>query len=133
MGPSRQKSREFRIMAEIQELRAEARQGTGKGPAYRARQKGVVPAVVYGGDSAPENVSVELHALEQQYGAGHFTTRLLTLDIGGRKTRVIPRAVQVDPVTDRPVHVDFLRLGEGAKVRLAIPVHFRNHNDSPGL
>ena len=120
-------------MRETQELRAEPRNGTGKGPAYQARLKGLVPAVIYGGDTAPQNVAVDLRTLERQYETGTFTTTLLMLDVEGKKTRVIPREVQVDPVTDRPVHVDFMRLGEGAKVRLAIPVHFRNQGESPGL
>ncbi|MEI9996634.1 MAG: 50S ribosomal protein L25/general stress protein Ctc [Rhizomicrobium sp.] len=120
-------------MRETQELRAEPRDGTGKGPAFQIRVKGLVPAVVYGGDIAPENVAVDFRALERHFQTGSFTTQLVMLDIAGKKTRVIPREVQVDPVTDRPVHVDFMRLGEGAKVRLAIPVHFRNQGDSPGL
>ncbi|MBS0473370.1 MAG: 50S ribosomal protein L25/general stress protein Ctc [Proteobacteria bacterium] len=120
-------------MAEIQEMRAESRTGTGKGPAYRARQKGLIPAVVYGGDVDPENVAIDAHSVTLKVDAGHFTTTLLMLDVEGKKTRVLPRAVQLDPVTDRPVHVDFMRLGEGAKVRLAIPVHFKNQGESPGL
>jgi large subunit ribosomal protein L25 len=120
-------------MAEIQEMRAETRSGTGKGPAYRARQKGLVPAVIYGGDTAPQSVAVDAHALSLKFETGHFTTTLLMLDVEGKKTRVLPRVVQLDPVSDRPVHVDFMRLGEGAKVRLEIPVHFKNHSESPGL
>ena len=120
-------------MRETQELRAEPRAGKGKGLAYQARLKGLVPAVVYGGDAEPQNVSVDYRTLEKHYQTGSFTTSLVMLDIAGKKTRVIPREVQIDPVTDRPVHVDFMRLGEGAKVRLAIPVHFRNQGESPGL
>ncbi len=120
-------------MRETQELRAEPRAGKGKGPAYQARLKGMVPGVVYGGDAEPQNVSVDYRTLERHYQTGSFTTSLVMLDIAGTKTRVIPREVQIDPVTDRPVHVDFMRLGEGAKVRLAIPVHFRNQGESPGL
>ena len=120
-------------MRETQELRAEARIGTGKGPAYQARLKGLVPAVVYGGDVAPENVSVDYRTLERHVDTGTFLTTLFNLEIGGKKTRVLPRAVQVDPVSDRPVHVDFMRLGAGAKVRIAVPVHFLNQSESPGL
>src|ERR1700753_2292912 len=121
------------MAAQIHELAAQARTGKGKGPAYQARLKGLVPAVIYGGDTAPENVAVDLRTLERQHETGQFNTTLVMLDVAGKKTRVIPREVQVDPVSDRPVHVDFMRLGEGAKVRLAIPVHFRNQGDSPGL
>src|SRR6201992_1146409 len=120
-------------MAQVQELKAEVRGGTGKGPAFQARQKGRVPAVIYGGDGKPENVAVDGHALERQIEAGHFLTTLLMLDLGGQKTRVIPREVQLDPVSDRPVHVDFMRLAEGATVRLNIPVHFHGQDTSPGL
>src|ERR1700692_2247726 len=120
-------------MREMQQLTAEPRTGTGKGPAYRVRTKGHVPAIVYGGEGAPENVSVECHALERHAGTGTFLTTLFMLDVGGKKTRVIPREVQLDPVSDRPVHVDFMRLAEGATVRLEIPVHFHGQETSPGL
>jgi large subunit ribosomal protein L25 len=120
-------------MAQVQELKVEARGATGKGPAFQARSKGLIPAVVYGGTGEPENVAVETRALERQIEAGHFLTTLFMLDVAGAKTRVIPREVQLDPVTDRPVHVDFLRLPEGATVRLDIPVHFNGQDTSPGL
>ena len=83
--------------------------------------------------AAPENVSVEYRALERHVGTGTFLTTLFMLEVNGKKTRVLPRALQVDPVSDRPVHVDFMRLAEGAKIRIAIPVHFKNQGDSPGL
>ena len=108
-------------MRQMQDLSAEARTGTGKGPAYQTRRMGRIPAVVYGGADEPENVSVDSHTLGQHVEAGGFLTTLFMLDVGGKKKRVIPRQVQLDPVTDRPVHVDFMRLAQGAKVRLAIP------------
>jgi len=120
-------------MAKIQELKIEARTGTGKGPAYQARLKGLVPGVIYGGTGEPETVSVDAHTLSRQIDAGHFLTTPLMLDAAGTKTRAIPRAVQLDPVTDRPVHVDFMRLADGASVKLEIPVHFHGHDASPGL
>jgi large subunit ribosomal protein L25 len=120
-------------MAQVQELKAEARIGTGKGPAYQARQKGLIPGVVYGGKGSPENVNVDGRTLERHVEAGHFLTTLFLLDIAGKKTRVIPRQVQLDPVSDRVVHIDFMRLAEGATIRLDIPVHFRGQGESPGL
>jgi large subunit ribosomal protein L25 len=111
----------------------EVREGTGKGPAYRARQKGLIPGVVYGGGAAAQNVNIDGHTLWLQVGTGHFLTTLFMLDIGGKKSRVIPRALQIDPVTDFPVHVDFLRLEKGATVRLDIPVRFQGQETSPGL
>jgi large subunit ribosomal protein L25 len=120
-------------MREMQELSAEARHGTGKGPAYQIRQKGQIPGIVYGGEGAPEPVSVDARTLERYVGAGSFLTTLFMLDIAGKKTRVIPRQLQLDPVSDRPVHVDFMRLAKGATISLAIPVRFKGQTESPGL
>jgi large subunit ribosomal protein L25 len=120
-------------MRQMQQLTAEPRSGTGKGPAYRLRTKGHVPAIVYGGKDTPENVSVERHALERHTGTGTFLTTLFMLEVDGKKTRVIPREVQLDPVSDRPVHVDFMRLPEGARIKIAIPVRFRGQETSPGI
>jgi large subunit ribosomal protein L25 len=120
-------------MSQVQELKAEAREGRGKGPAYQARQKGLIPAVVYGGKAEPETVNIDARTLERRIEQGAFLTTLLMLDVGGKKTRVIPRQLQLDPVSDRPVHVDFMRLAEGSSVRLEIPVHFKGQGESPGL
>jgi len=120
-------------MAQVQELKAEAREDKGKGPAFQARSKGQIPGIVYGGNDEPQTVSVDAHVLGRQIEAGAFLTTLLMLDVGGKKTRVIPRQLQLDPVSDRPVHVDFMRLAEGASVKLEIPVHFKGQGESPGL
>jgi large subunit ribosomal protein L25 len=120
-------------MRQMQDLTAEPRPGTGKGPSYQTRKVGRIPAVIYGGSETPENVSVDGHTLGLHVDAGGFLTTLFMLDVAGKKQRVIPRQVQLDPVTDRPVHVDFMRLASGAKVKLAIPVRFKGHEASPGL
>jgi large subunit ribosomal protein L25 len=120
-------------MSKIQELKVEAREGRGKGPAYQARIKGLIPAIIYGGTAEPQTINVDARTLERHVEAGHFLTTLFNLDIAGKKTRAIPRAVQLDPVSDRPVHVDFLRLAEGGTVKLEIPVHFSGQDVSPGL
>jgi large subunit ribosomal protein L25 len=120
-------------MSTVQELKVEARDGRGKGPAYQARIKGLIPAIIYGGTAEPQTINVDARTLERHVEAGHFLTTLFNLDIAGKKTRAIPRAVQLDPVTDRPVHVDFLRLTEGGTVKLEIPVHFSGQDVSPGL
>src|SRR5471032_3142338 len=120
-------------MAQVQELKAEVREGTGKGPAYQARAKGLIPGIVYGGKDQPQTVNLDFRTLERHVEAGSFLTTLFMLDVNGKKTRVIPRQLQLDPVSDRPVHVDFMRLAEGASVRLEIPVHFKGQGESPGL
>ena len=120
-------------MAQVQELKAEAREGRGKGPSYQARTKGLIPGIVYGGKGEPETVNVDARTLERHIEKGGFLTTLLMLDVAGKKTRVIPRQLQLDPVSDRPVHVDFMRLAEGATVRLEVPVQFKGQGESPGL
>jgi large subunit ribosomal protein L25 len=120
-------------MREMQQLSAQTRSGTGKGAAFRVRQKGLVPAIVYGGDGTPETISLAQRDLERHVSTGTFLTTPFMLQVDGGATRVIPRDVQLDPVTDRPVHVDFMRLKEGTKIVLAIPVRFRGQENSPGI
>lgn len=120
-------------MRDIQELSVELRPGTGKGPSYQTRVKGLIPAIVYGGDIEPEPIAVDAHEITLCMERGSFLTTLFQLNDGAKVTRVIPRDLQLDPVTDRPVHVDFMRLPEGATVRLAIPVRFKGQEKSPGL
>lgn len=120
-------------MRETLELKAEPRDKTGKGAAYRARKTGQIPGIVYGGAADPVPVQVDAHSLDRVYGTGALLQTLVMLEVGGKKTRVIPRAVQLDPVTDRPVHIDFLRLTPGGKITLDIPVHFRGQENSPGI
>jgi len=120
-------------MAELQILRAEVRAETGKNAAHRIRGKGSVPAVLYGGQDAPQTIVIDAREFARHYSTGTLLSTLFMLDVGGKKTRVIPRDVEVDPVSDHPIHVDFLRLAEGARIALHIPVRFRGQLESPGL
>ena len=100
-------------MAAIKQLAVVARSGTGKGAARSVRREGRVPGVIYGGGEKPEPVSVDFRELNKLVYAGQFLTTIFELEIGGRKERVLPRDFQLDVVTDKPVHVDFLRLRAG--------------------
>src|SRR5262245_537480 len=120
-------------MATTQQMKATARQHAGKGAARAERRAGRVPGVVYGDGKPPLNVSVDHADLKQRIYAGRFLTTIYELEIDGAKQRVIPRDFQLDPVKDLPVHVDFLRLGEGAKIRVRIPVHVMNADQAPGV
>jgi large subunit ribosomal protein L25 len=120
-------------MREKLELTVEPRTKLGKGPSYQTRKAGQIPGVVYGGDADPETVQIDERTLTRHYNTGSFLQTLVMLESGGKKTRVIPRAVQLDPVTDRPVHVDFMRLTPGGTISLDIPVHFRGQENSPGI
>jgi large subunit ribosomal protein L25 len=120
-------------MRETLQLTVEPRSKLGKGPAYQNRKAGRIPGVVYGGNADPETVQVDERTLTRHYNTGSFLQTLVMLDSAGKKTRVIPRAVQLDPVTDRPVHVDFMRLTPGGTISLDIPVHFHGQEVSPGI
>ena len=120
-------------MRETLELKVEPRSKLGKGAAYQTRKSGLIPGIVYGGGGAPEPVQVDERTFGRLHGTGALMQTLVMLELSGKKTKVLPRAVQLDPVTDRPVHVDFLRLTPGGRVTLDIPVRFRGQENSPGL
>ena len=120
-------------MAEAIELKAWARGRSGKGGARSERREGRIPGILYGDEQEPESISVDYRTIHQQIHTGHFQSTIYVLDVEGKKTRVIPRAVQVDPVRDFPIHVDFLRLGQDAHVTVEVPVRFLNEAASPGL
>ncbi|MGI9382944.1 MAG: 50S ribosomal protein L25/general stress protein Ctc [Methyloligellaceae bacterium] len=120
-------------MAEAIELKAWARTRTGTGGARAERREGRIPGIVYGGKDAPQNIALKTKDVSKQIQTGHFQSTIFMLDVDGSKIRVIPRDVQVDPVRDNPLHVDFLRLAKDAAVDVDVPVHFLNEAASPGL
>jgi large subunit ribosomal protein L25 len=122
------------MASEIIALKATARPRAGKGAARQARREGNVPAVIYGDNQTPETIVLEYNELWKQILKGHFTASVFDIDISSKgKIRVIPRDVQVDPVKDTPIHVDFLRVGKDGIIRVAVPVKFLNETLSPGL
>lgn len=120
-------------MAEAIELKAWARDRTGTGGARAVRREGRVPGIIYGGKDEPQNIALETKEVSKQIQTGHFQSTIFMLDMDGTKVRVIPRDVQLDPVRDFPVHVDFMRLAKDAQVTVDVPVHFLNEAASPGL
>ncbi|MFL6799405.1 MAG: 50S ribosomal protein L25/general stress protein Ctc [Xanthobacteraceae bacterium] len=120
-------------MATVREMKATARPRAGKGAARAERRAGRVPGVIYGDGKAPLNISVDHAELKQRIYAGRFLTSIYEIDIEGAKHRVIPRDFQLDPVRDLPVHVDFMRLGQGAQIRVRIPIHVINADQAPGV
>lgn len=114
-------------------LAAEPREGVGRGSARAARRAGRVPAVVYGGTEPPLSVTVDERTLVREYHKGGFANRLLDLEVGGQKQRVLPREIQLHPVSDRVLHVDFLRLAADSQVRIAVRVVFVDEEESPGI
>ncbi|KAB2851755.1 MAG: 50S ribosomal protein L25/general stress protein Ctc [Hyphomicrobiaceae bacterium] len=120
-------------MAQASEIKASARPRAGTGGARAARREGRVPAVVYGDAREPENVTVDYAELVKLVARGKFLSTVFNLEVDGKTTRVIPREVQVDPVKDLPVHVDFQRIGAEGRIRVNVPVKFIHENLSPGL
>ena len=120
-------------MATVNELSATARPKAGKGAARAVRREGRVPGVIYGDKKEPIGISLDFKELKQKIYAGHFLTTVCNLDVDGTKHRVIPRDFQLDPVMDNPLHVDFLRLGEGAMVRVRVPIRAINADQAPGI
>jgi large subunit ribosomal protein L25 len=120
-------------MATVQELKATARPAGGKGAARAERRAGRVPGVIYGNNQPPTTISVDDAELRQRILAGRFLTTIYDIDLDGKKHRVIPRDFHLDPVRDFPLHVDFMRLGEGATIRVSVPLHIMNAEAAPGV
>jgi large subunit ribosomal protein L25 len=120
-------------MATIQQLKAMARPRGGKGAARAERRQGRVPGVIYGDNKDPITISVDHAELKRRIYAGRFLSTIYEIELDGAKHRVIPRDFQLDPVKDLPVHVDFMRLGLGAKIRVRIPIKVLNADQSPGV
>jgi large subunit ribosomal protein L25 len=114
-------------------LSAEARDRAGKGASRALRREGRVPAVIYGNKEDPVSIHVEEKVLNKQLSNGHFMNTVVMIDVGGKTIRTLPKDVAFHPVTDRPIHVDFLRISEHAKVHVEVPVHFADEDNSPGI
>jgi len=120
-------------MSETLTLPAEARERAGKGASRALRREGRTPAVIYGGKEEPTLIHVEQKELVRLLMTGHFMNSIVNIEIGGKTIRTLPKDVAFHPVTDRPTHVDFLRLTGDARVEVAVPVVFINEDKSPGL
>jgi large subunit ribosomal protein L25 len=120
-------------MSETLTLPAEARERAGKGASRALRRDGRTPAVIYGGKEEPTLIHVEQKELVRQLMTGHFMNSIVNIEIGGKTVRALPKDVAFHPVTDRPTHVDFLRMTGDSMVEVQVPVVFVNEDASPGL
>ena len=114
-------------------LSAEARERAGKGASRALRNQGRVPAVVYGDNQDPLAIHVAEKDLVKILNTGHFMNSIVMVDCAGSTTRTLPKDVQFHPVTDRPLHVDFLRIAEHAKVTVGVPIRFVDDEQSRGI
>ncbi len=120
-------------MANIQDLAAKKRERAGKGTARAVRKQGRVPAVIYGDKQDPEIISLVKNDITGLYNTGRILNTLLNIDVEGKKQRAIARDVQLDPVKDMILHIDFLRLGKDAKIAVEVTVSFINEESCAGL
>ncbi len=114
-------------------LPAARRERVGKGATRAVRRAGRVPAVIYGDRKDPLTISLDPRDVDRELHKAGFFATLVDIEVEGSKHRVLPRDVQFDPVSDRTIHVDFLRVGRGTQVTVNVPVAFLNEEESPGL
>lgn len=120
-------------MSDIVTLAGEVRERAGKGAARATRREGRVPGVIYGNKQEPLLISLEPKQFDKELHRAGFFARLFDVSVGSDKHRVIARDVQFDVVTDRPLHVDFLRVSATSTIHVNVPVHFINQDKCPGL
>ncbi|HKJ63283.1 MAG TPA: 50S ribosomal protein L25/general stress protein Ctc [Hyphomicrobiales bacterium] len=120
-------------MSEMVELKAEERTVTGSEAAKKLRKVNSIPGIIYGGSKKPQMISLERKDLWKQVESGHFLSTVYTLDVDGKKERVIPREIQLDPVRDFLIHVDFMRVSKTSRIDVEVPVRFVDEAQSPGL
>jgi large subunit ribosomal protein L25 len=120
-------------MSDTINMSATKRDRAGKGSARAARRSGLIPAVIYGGKTAPETININDNAFRKLMSQPGIMSNVISLDVEGNKTNVLPRDIQFHPVTDYPLHVDFLRITATSTVTVLIPVIFTNEDASPGL
>ena len=115
-------------------FQAERREKTGKGPARQLRRENKIPAIVYGGAREPQRIAMPIKEISLALTKNpRFFSTVFELDFGDEKLRVLPREAQLHPVTDLPLHVDFLRAEQGALIHVDVPVRFVHEEQSPGL
>ena len=120
-------------MSEQLTLAAETREQVGKGASRSLRREGRVPAVIYGNKQDPVSIHLEEKALMKALMTGHFMNSTVSIGVGGSNVLTLPKDVAFDVVTDRPIHVDFLRIGAHTTVHVSVPVVFTDEEESNGL
>lgn len=120
-------------MREVEVLQAKQRECFGKGNSRALRRAGEIPCSVYGGNQSPLGVSLEQGLVSKRCCRGDFFSRVLELDLHGQKVMVLPKEVQYHPVTDQPLHVDFLRVSPTSEIRVQVPIEFLNQENSPAI
>ena len=114
-------------------IEANTRNTKTKGELNLLRINGNVPAIIYGGEAQNETISISKKLLKSLLEDDNFLSTILTLKVDGKSQNVLPREIKYDIISDEPIHVDFLRVVPGIRIRIEVPVNFINHEKSPGL
>ena len=114
-------------------LKATKRENTTSSSTNKLRATGFIPAILYGGKDPNQKISIEKKAVRDIIKSDNFLSKVLELDVEGKKEKVLPRDVAYHVISEEPIHIDFMRVVSGKKIVLEIPVKFINHPDSPGL
>ena len=114
-------------------IEANIRDNKTKGELNSIRSNGNVPAIIYGGKEQSEKISISKKLLKVSIEKENFLSKIITINVNGKPQNVLPKEVTYDILSDEPIHVDFLRIIPGAKIRIEVPVEFINHEKSPGL
>ena len=114
-------------------LKAIKRETASSGSINKLRESGFIPAILYGGKDSNQKISIEKKSIRDIINSDNFLSKVLEMEIDGKKEKVLPREVSYHVVSEEPIHIDFMRIVQGKKVIIEVPVNFINHPDSPGL
>ena len=114
-------------------IKAIKRESKSSGFTNKLRQKGFIPAILYGGKTPNQSISIEKKSVQSILKSETFLSKVLEIEVDGKKEKVIPRDISFNVISDEPMHIDFMRVVSGSTITLEIPVIFKNHSQSPGL
>lgn len=120
-------------MSSVETIPVQSRQGAGTGAARATRREGLVPGVVYGNKKNPQSIALDARPILKELYKPGFFSRLFTISLDGKEEHVLAKAVQLDPVTDHPLHIDFQRVGKDSKITVNVPIRFINDDKAPGV
>ena len=120
-------------MSSVETIVVQSRVASGTGPARAVRRAGSVPGVIYGNNQAPEHIAVEPKILVKEMYKPGFFSRLFTLSLEGKEQHVLAKDIQLHPVSDQPLHIDFQRVSKDSKIKVNVPLAFVNDEKAPGV
>lgn len=120
-------------MNSVETIVVQSRQANGTGGARATRREGLVPGIVYGNKKEPHAIALDARPILKELYKPGFFNRLFTIALDGKEEFVLAKAIQLDPVTDHPLHIDFQRVGKDSKIQVNVPIRFINDEKAPGV